>query len=338
MAEEVTATPGDVQADDTAPAPSPEAIGTEQAQEPALEPQETPQTDPDIRFSLVDDTTEDAGSVEGAGTERQQVPSYRLREEAEKRRAAEAELARTRQTIAMIQAQQQQAAVSNPVAAGETEEDKLRRSFGTEEEGGPAAYEAVKNVSQHEARQLINQAKAELRNEVQAEIQGQVGGVTASITTSQELAGMKAQGLIDASAETEISQRMGQAIAQNPEWGKGNNQRFLLNEIYMGMLKGGEIRPGVAPPPPPATPSGNGNSIHQPGSGGQRLTPAQQRETTDGELRNMQQRFPRQFGNLSIEQLRELHTNALGDTADGEASPSPATGPPMAYVHTRPRR
>jgi len=323
MAEEAAAAPGDVQADDTAPAPSPEATGpdTEQAPDP----------EPNIAFSLVDDTTEAAGATGEGDTEGSTVPSYRLREEAEKRRAAESQLQQTQQMNAVLQNQAYQTSTASKAPqAGETEEERLRKSFGTEEEGGPAAYDAVKNVSQYEARQLMEQAKNELRVEMRGEIQRGVGGVTASITTSQELSNMRSQGLIDASAETEIGRRMGQVISQNASWGEPQNQRFLLNEVYVGMLKAGEIRPGVVPPAP-ATPSGNGNSPLQPGSGGQRLTAHQKQESLDAELRQMQTASPKRLGSLTIEQLRELHKNAIGE---GEVPQQASTGP-VAYVHRR---
>ena len=321
MAEEGTAAPGDVQADDTAAAPSPEATGPE--------PEQAPAPEPEIAFSLVDETTGDAGATGEGDTEGSTVPSYRLREEAEKRRTAESQLQHAQQMNAVLQQQRYQAsAQASP--AGDPEEERLRNLFGTAEEGGPAAYDAVKNVSEHTSRQLLEQAKNELRTEMRGEIQREVGGVTASITSSQELANMRAQGLIDAGAETEIGRRMSQVIAQNPQWGNVQNQRFLLNEVYVGMLKAGEIRPGVVPPTP-ATPSGNGNSPLQPGSGGQRLTAHQQKENLDVQLREMQATAPKRLGHLSIEQLRELHKNAIGD----EGVPQAAPAGPMAYVHRR---
>lgn len=326
MAEETTARPGDVSSDDTAQAPAPEATEQQNTEEPASEPVEE---SPDIRFALANDTAGKASS----GNENQEgaIPSWRLKEESERRRAAEAQLAQTQQMMSGMINQQRVPAQQNP--AQETEEEKLRRSFGSEEDGGPQAYEAVRNVSEFTTRQLIDQAKTELRQEMRGEVDRRVGGVTASISTSQELSDLKASGYIDDAAEQEIGRRMAAAITENPAWGESNNQPFLLSKVYLTMLQGGELRPGVTPSSP-ATPSGNGNSMHQPGGGGQRLTTRQRQENKDTQLKEMQKQFPKKLGNMSMDQLRNLYTDAVGDT-EGQQQGFAAPPGTTAYVHRR---
>jgi hypothetical protein len=265
------------------------------------------------------------------------VPSYRLREESERRRLAEERESQLQQQNRLLtqviehnQAYPQQP--GQPAQAVSPEEAALIASFGTPEEGGPQAYEAVKKV----AESVVEPKMQALQNEnarLRQELTQQVGGVVATSYISGELNKMKAQGLIDERVEGEISRRMADRIQQDPSWGQPVNQPHLLNEVYMSMLRKGEI--AMARRPNPANATGNGTMPTQPGSGGgaETLTREQRLTAHDDVLRQIQQRYPNRLGGLSMEQMRELHP-----MHEGEAPVQPTKdGVPIeqAFVHRR---
>ena len=261
----------------------------------------TPDPEPEIRFASADTIDQpDPGSEAPVGDEGSgQVPSFRLREESARRREAEQGYLLMQQQNQLLQNQLVQTQNQQPETPSTGEMDELQRPFGTDEDG-QQAYQAVRGVANHVARETVDDLRGEIRQELQSEFDTKLGSVTASMQMAEELAGMKARGLIDDTAEKEISRRMGGAIRENPAWGQQSNQRHLLNQVWTDMLRNGDIKPTTRP----ATPNGGGTNPLQPGA--PRVTEQQLRDNNDAQLRDIQQRFPRQFGKMTIEQLRDL--------------------------------
>ena len=284
---------------------------------------ETPQEEsPRIAFTLADETGPGAaGSDEPA-----QVPSYRLREETARAQRAEAEAAAMR---AMIASRQNGAAQPGGVADPEAE---LRNRFGTEEEGGPKAYEAVRDVADARLAQAIQQVESNLRREFSGQINNKVGAVTSSLASAQKLSDMRARGLLDEAGERMMSQKMGQMVQANAQWGSPQNADHLINTVYMEMLNSGQIKPVVQQPVQPGTPSDNGNSGVIPGGAGggvPRMTEEQKMAQWDAELLEVQKANPNQLGGLSIERLREIDPYG-GPQESVEVAPGE-----RKFVHTR---
>jgi len=265
----------------------------------------TPDPEPEIRFASADtiDQPDPGAAPDDTDEASGQVPSYRLREESTRRREAEQALNLVQQQNQLLANQVQQAQQYGqqqaPAAEPDNQVDEIRRPFG-EDQDGQQAYQAVRGVSEHVARETVEGLRSEIRSDLQNELDTKLGSVTASMQMAEELAGMKARGLIDDTAEKEIGRRMGNAIRQNSAWGQQNNQRHLLNQVWTDMLRNGEIKPTTRP----ATPNGGGTNPLQPGA--PRVTEQQLRDNNDVQLRDIQQRFPRQFGKMTIEQLRDL--------------------------------
>ena len=111
-----------------------------------------------ITFSFADDTA--SGGVEDNNGDAR-VPSSRLREESDKRRATEAQNAQLQQQNTMMQAMLRNAtnqpqAQPQPAAG----DDPLRTPFGADADG-QMAHDAVKNLSAAEARVAVDQAKGD---------------------------------------------------------------------------------------------------------------------------------------------------------------------------------
>ncbi len=299
----------------------------------------TPEPEPEIRFASADtiDQPDPGAAPDDTSEASGQVPSFRLREESARRREAEQALQlvqQQNQLLAQQMQQQQQIQQQAPAADTDNPVDEIRRPFG-EDHDGQQAYQAVRGVSEHVARETVEGLRSEIRSELQNEFDTKLGSVTASMQMAEELAGMKVRGLIDDTAEKEIGRRMGDAMRQNPAWGQQTNQRHLLNQVWTDMLRSGEIKPTTRP----ATPNGGGTNPLQPGA--PRLTEQQLRDNNDAQLRDIQQRFPRQFGKMSIEALRDL-----GGTMAGPQD-QPQVGQPVTemqqtqpafqrtFVHTR---
>ena len=170
------------------------------------------------------------------------MPAFLLRDESARRREAEQALQLVQQQNQLLaqQMQQQQIQQQAPVADTDNPVDEIRRPFG-EDQDGQQAYQAVRGVSEHVARETVEGLRSEIRNELQNEFDTKLGSVTAAMQMAEELAGMKVRGLIDDTAEKEIGRRMGDAIRQNPAWGQQANQRHLLNQVWTDMLRSGEI-------------------------------------------------------------------------------------------------
>ena len=269
----------------------------------------TPEPEDEVRFRLVESQDDPAAA---------KIPRERLNEVLAKQHAAETRVAELERHI-------------RSAREPDNTEAKLRRPFGEGEEGD-AALEAVKEVSTHTANQILENRIVELESRLEARVDAKLGGVTASLQSSEELAQMKSQGLIDDAAEKEISKRMSAMIANNPEWGKAGNQHHLLNEVYVGMQRGGEIKPQVIKP------GFGGNSPMQPGTSGPAFGSSGQvsQQEVDAELRNTQKVF-RNLQGLSIEKLRELDGGMTKQSLEQrqqrqQASPSRGS---VAYTHTR---
>ncbi len=280
MAEEAEAAP--VPADDTA-APAPEAVNSEPQDEIAFQTEAKEQQPQNM------------------------VPSWRLRQEADKRRQLEARIQ------GMLNNTQ-----NNP-------EDAVRARFGAEEEGGREAYEAVRGVAQMVTEQEKERLRAELRAEMQAEIHGQVGAVTATMQTAQTLANMKASGKLDDAGEKLLGQRMAAIIQEDPRWGTAENQPHLLNQEYMKALLADEIRP--ARRARSATPS-NGMNPLQAGGAGSVSKSEQQLEREHDELLLDAAKRNRRTAGLTIEQLREMMPRPTGPLPAGQNGE-------MTFVHRR---
>ena len=284
-----------------------------------------PDPEPEIRYASADTIDQpDSGKGASEGEEESgQVPSFRLREEMSRRREAEQAFGVAQQQMQLLQNQlQQQQQQQVPV---ENVEDELRKPFGADEDGNQA-YQAVRGVSE----QVVNEMRQGIRDELQSDFDVKLGSVTASMQMAEELAGMKTNGLIDDVAEKEIGRRMGEQIRNNPAWGQPANQRHLLNQVWTDMLRNGDIRPTTRP----ATPSG-GSMPLQPGA--TRLTTKQMAENNDAELLEIQRRHPKKFGNMTLDQLRELGGPGTSTHTTGP-SPEPAQGQPhpaRTYTHTR---
>tara|TARA_Y100000310_G_scaffold241697_1_gene245758 strand:+ start:71 stop:1030 length:960 start_codon:yes stop_codon:yes gene_type:complete len=319
MAEDVQVAEPTPQGGDT---PEPEAP-TSAVEPDAQQPQEE---SPNIAFTLVDDTDPGAGrgSDDGGGM----VPSGRLREEADRARRAETQVAAMQAMIAARQGQQQ--APQNGQADPEAQ---LRDRFGTAEEGGPAAYEAVKDVANNQMSQGLRAMEARLRNEFSGQIDNKVGAVTSSLATAQKLSDMKSQGLLDDAGERVMSQRMGEMVASNQQWGQPQNQGHLINQVYMEMLTTGRIKPRVAPTVNPGTPSDNGNSAMMGGGTGGggpvQMTEKQATEQWEAELLEVQKTQPKKLGGLTMDQLKAI------DPHGGPQQVTHVPGVEHKYVHTR---
>lgn len=279
------------------------------------EPTGAKDTSENITMRLADDTAPEKGD----GSEEQNVPSYRLREETDKRRGAE-------QRALIAEGQIQQMLISNaqnrpPAPTGESpEEDPLVSKFGSLEDGAQEAYDAVSSVSQAEI-QANNDA---MYRRIMSDVDAKMGSFSAVTTTANSLSAMKTEGLLDNAAELEMGKRMSAKIQQNRAWGLAENQQHLIDTVYMELLRGGNIKPQVVAP---GTPSDNGMSPLQPGGGGGSAGVRTQ-EQADAELRTIQQQNPKTLGPLSIERLREL------DPGPTPAMVSP-NSQPVQYVHTR---
>ena len=303
-----------VQGDDT-PQATPEA-----AQEPA-----TP-----ITFAFADDTASEGGDENNAGAN---VPSSRLREEADKRRTAEAANAQLQQQNTMMQHMLRNAAANNQPQQPAADADPLRTPFGADADG-QQAYEAVKNVSTEQARVLIEQAKTELRQEQQTVMDQKFGSINASLQLSTKLNEMQKSGMVDEVAAQEIGRRVGAYVSQQPAW--SNHQEMVADKIWADMMRTGEIKASRR-----VNPSGtNGNSIHQPGGAPSGRPSADDvRQMQDAKINDLRARFPKSFQNKTDDELRA----SMGDVTQGPAqtyeAPPPVDGgeavPHMSFVHTR---
>jgi len=316
MAEDVQVAEPTPQGGDTPEpgAPTPAAEDSAQQQEES----------PNIAFTLVDDT--DPGAGRGSDESAGMVPSGRLREESDRARRAEGQVAAMQAMIAARQGQQQQNGPADPEA-------NLRDSFGTEEEGGPKAYEAVKAVANNQMSQGMRAMEARLRNDFAGQIDSKVGAVTSSLVTAQKLSDMKSQGLLDDAGERVMSQRMGEMVASNRQWGQPQNQGHLINQAYMEMLTTGRIKPRVAPTVNPGTPSDNGNSAMMGGGTGGggpvQMTEKQAIEQWEAELLEVQKTQPKKLGGLTMDQLKAI------DPHGGPQQVTHVPGVEHKYVHTR---
>lgn len=310
----------------------PEEPTNDQPQAPAVatdiaESSPAPEAEPEIRYAYADTIDQpDPGSAPAGEEESGQVPSFRLREEASRRRQAEDNSALLIQQNQLLQNQLQQ----GRQAPQDTDDgDELRRPFGRDEDGD-TAYRAVRGVSEQVAQEAMGPMETRLRQELQSEFDTKLGTVTASIQMSEELTGMKNNGLIDDASEREIGRRMGEAIRQNPAWGQQANQRHLLNEVWTNMLRNGEIKPTTRP----ATPSG-GSMPLQP-AGATQLTEKQMSENNDAQLLEIQRQHPNRFGALSLDELRALGgpmTKETGTAPQQQQDQAPV--PTRTYTHTR---
>ena len=266
-----------------------------------------------VTMRMADDT-----APEASGSDEATVPSFRLKEEADKRRGAEARLA---QTQAQLQ-QAQSILINNSRQSQQVEredpEDAQVALFGRPEDGAREAHSAVKQVAQAEA-----QAAADaLYRRVMYDVDNKVGSVTATMTTASHLSDMKSKGLLDDRAEIEMGVRMSAKIREHQGWALAENQQNLRDTVCMEMLRAGVIRPSTVAP---GTPSDRGTSPLQPSGGGGQATRSQ--ENVDNELRQIQAANPKTLGNLTIERLRELDP--------GSAAPAVVPNQPVQYVHTR---
>ena len=287
---------------------------------PAAEPE------PEIRYAYADTIDQpDPGSVPRGEEEPGQVPSFRLREEASRRRQAEENSTMLMQQNQLLQNQLQQSGQA-PQDTSDTDEE--RRPFGSDEEGD-TAYRAVRGVSEKVAQETVQGMRNEIRQELQADFDTKLGSVTASIQMSEELAGMKANGLIDDASEKEIGRRMGEVIRQDSRWGQQANQRHLLNEVWTNMLRNGEIKPTTRP----ATPSG-GSMPLQP-SGSTQLTEKQLNDNNDAQLLDIQRQHPNKFGGMSLDELRTLGGPMSKETGPAPQQDNQASVPSRTYTHTR---
>lgn len=291
-----------------------------------------PDPDAEIRYASAD-TIDQPNPGPGASEDENdgQVPSFRLREESTRRREAEQNSATLQQHNQLLQnqlAMQQNQVAPEQAPPQEDPNAELRRPFGTDEDGD-VAYKAVRNVSESVAREEMSNLRQEIKNELQSDFDIKLGSVTASMAMAEELAGMKANGLIDDTAEKEIGRQMGEHIRQNSAWGQPANQKHLLNQIWTDMLRNGDIRPTTRP----ATPSGGGTNPLQPG--GVRLTEQQLSQNNDAELLEIQRRHPNRFGKLSLDQLRELGGPGASSHQAGPTQPEAQGQPTRTFIHKR---
>jgi hypothetical protein len=262
---------------------------------------------------LVDDTTSERSEE---AKEDAQVPSYRLREEADKRRAAENRAASLEQAL-----WQANANANRPAPVVEDQESPLVSRFGDPDDGAREAYTAVRDT----AAEVLSEQEERLYNRIIGEMDSRIGSVTATMTTAGQLSAMTKEGLLDQAGEVEMGKRMAFKISQDKAWGRAENQEHLMNTVYMEMLRGGQLRPRSGPPPvAPGTPSDNGQMPLQPGGGG---GTTQTQEQIDSDLRNIQRAYPKTLGGFTIEELRDLDP--------GAATQQPQQAPSVSYVHTR---
>ena len=265
---------------------------------------------------MVDDTTPDPGEVKDDA----QVPSYRLKEEADRRRTAEYRAQQLEQALWQANANSTAQANANQNPPAEEQDSPLVARFGDPDDGAREAYEAVRDT----ASEVLTQQEERIFNRILGEVDARVGSVTATMTSASQLAEMTREGLLDQNAEMEMGRRMAQKVTQNRAWGFQENQQNLIDTVYMEMLRGGQLRPrSGAPPVAPGTPSNNGQMPLQPGGGG---GTAQTQEQADADLRNIQKAYPKTLGDLSLEQLRDLDPG-MATQQPGQQS--------VSYVHTR---
>ena len=99
-------------------------------------------------------------------------------------------------------------------------------------------------------------------------------------------------------------------------------------------MRTGEIKARRVNPSSP-----NGNSIHQPGTGGMGAPSADDlRQMQDNKIADLRSRFPRSFRNRSNDEMRASLGDVTQDTTPTVEGPNPSTGevaPHMSFVHTR---
>jgi len=259
---------------------------------------QAPETDP-ISVTLADakDSPEEG-----------KVPSFRLREERERRTALEREAENLRQQNKLLsQAIDHGQQRPQPQPAEGVDEQALIAEL-ENAEGASQAFSAMVKAARYAVSpelKALREENARLQRTLSQTSQ-QVGAVAASSYVAKELGEMRSKGLIDERVGQEISQRMAQRIQQDPTWGSPQNQPHLLNDVYMTMLRNGEIT--MSRKPNPANPNKNGTMPMQPGSGGgvETLTREQRLAQHDELLRGIKDRYPRRFGHMTLEQMRAI--------------------------------
>jgi hypothetical protein len=296
-------------------------------------PQVTPETEPEpiapITFAFAADDTAGEGADEN--NDGPNVPSSRLREESEKRRAAEATNAQLQHQNVLMQQMLQNSTKNNnaqPVAA---EVDP----FGDDADG-VKARKAVTDVSTEQARLAVEQAKVELRQEFNGRMQQQFGGITASLQLTNKLNEMQSTGLVDETAAKEIGRRVGAHIVQQPAW--SNHQEMLADKMWADMMRSGEIK--ATRRVNPSNPNGSAGSIHQPGGASSgRPSVDDIRRTQDAKILDLRVRFPKSFQNKTDDDLRASMGDVTSEAVPTYDAPPPVDGgelaPHMSFVHTR---
>ena len=238
------------------------------------------------------------------------IPYDRFKEVNDEKNQLRNEVARLsqqqQQYVAMLQQSMNQKNQPATAAAEDPEAVLARSQFGNDAEG-EAAFEAVRKLVQYEMKSGMKDVEGRLVQSTRQEVQGMLGNATGSLQTSQSLNDMQSQGLIDEATKTELAQEMGNILKSNPQW--QGQQPLLLKSLYGEKMMNGQIRQGV-----PRAPGGNaqgGNRMPmQPGSGvapqrnGARAAAAQQ-QSEDAELNEIKNMFPRTFGSMTPDAMRQ---------------------------------
>ena len=252
--------------------------------------------------------------------------------------AAEAREFRLQQVLQAVAQQRQPAMPAGPTES-DRNRDRLRQQIRDNAQSDEEADRAY-NLLDEAARLVSQEGDAEVERRVMERVERvineRLGSFTGAFKSDRELSSMQQKGQIDEENAQVIRNHMRQVIEQSPGWGSAENQEILLNNIYARMVKDGTVKPGTY----------NNAPRHQPGSGplqpGGRRPPTQQQlaRDHDKELIAIQDRFPRRFGDKTIQQMRDmLPYDARPTPPDVETSQYgdvPARVARDHYVHRRP--
>ena len=232
-----------------------------------------------------------------------EVNEGKIRAEETARRAS-AQVDQALQMLRNIQAPVRQPEPQDDIATDPTLQS-IRAQFGDDAEG-QRAFDAVLRISSTIAEKQTQKAVETALNRVQQETSGmvdaRVGALTATMQTNATLQGWVDRGMIDANGLTEMTDRMRNAVTQDPRWGEAGNQPHLINQVYMGMLQEGKIKPGTYQ----RNPQGNNFPLRSGGRGGASRTQAQITASHEEELKAIQAKFPRSLGRVSMDTLKKM--------------------------------
>lgn len=314
----------------------------------------SPDANNDITFRLEEDTPSAGAEDQPSGAREAQdgareplIPRDRFDKALADRNAAAARATELEQRLAQQQYMTQQI-VSRlqqpaPQPAGPTEMDQRREALRDQVRQtaqSPEEADRAFRLIDETARLASEEGDKALEERVMARteqiVKQSMGSFAGAFRTDGEIRQMVSDGLIDQQNAQALHQQMQQVIAQDPAWGKPENQAVLLNNIYATMVRKGTVKPGSYQPQ------------HQPGGAPFTPTSTQPARQTDRQrtaahdqtLLAIQKAFPRRFGGLTLDQMRDINpSDNRGEAAPVQSSrygDIPARVAHDHYVHHRP--